>query len=914
MNKRLLSVFLAALLIVSFLPAAVLADPGDTVYVDEIYGNDANDGSESSPYATLSYAITEAGTDAVTIKFLSDINFQGCGITAGQDITLDLNGHKLIGTASYNIFTVVANSTLTIDDTSAEQNGIITSTNMRGIETLGVVNLKAGTITCSTTNYKSTWVGAGIYVYDSGVLNMSGGSVSGCTSPGLAGGIYNVGEFNMTGGSITGCSAVTDGGGVYNKGTFNFSGGSITGCVCGYSGGGVCNGGTFNMSGGTISGCTPNMAGGGVYNSGLFEMTGGNILENTSDSGGGGVYNCGIYYFSDGTISDNSALGGGGIANISQLYISGNAVISGNSAQSGGGVYSEGILQLTGGSITNNSASKYGGVYNVGISLLIGGNAVIEDNVFGSTGNTSASNLYLGLNSKIEIGTGTAAPVSGMTVGISLPNPGVFTKNPADGMKDYFFSDDDSYGIVYDSDNKLMLAPAYDVAVLASTNGSVTADKTTACEGDTVNITISADSGYLLDSLSYNDGTDDFNIPQNSGSYSFIMPGSAVEISSSFKAAVAYNRTTDVSYETLTDAIDEAVSGDEIELRAASDSEDIILPVGVTLYTGSGYTGTVTTDVTGTTICKVDASGNFSYKFYVGNVYDIEYRDQGDLSFSGTHESGYPTSYVDGLTTVLSDATKDGYTFDGWFDNPECTGSAITSFDAYAFSGNLTLYAKWTLIPPTPNYTIIEGANSEWTQGSSDGLSFRSDAPFDKFVSVKVDGVVIDSSNYTASEGSTRVTLSSSYLSGLSLGAHTLEIVSSDGSASTVFTVKSAATPVPGTYTVTFNMNGHGTAPSNQTVESGRTATKPADPSADGYTFDGWYTDASFSTKFDFDSPITSDTTIYAKWSKNSDGGNSASPQTGEASSQFRTLGFTFLLSGVLVGGIAYSRRKKFIN
>ncbi|MDO4983914.1 MAG: InlB B-repeat-containing protein [Eubacteriales bacterium] len=76
-------------------------------------------------------------------------------------------------------------------------------------------------------------------------------------------------------------------------------------------------------------------------------------------------------------------------------------------------------------------------------------------------------------------------------------------------------------------------------------------------------------------------------------------------------------------------------------------------------------------------------------------------------------------------------------------------------------------------------------------------------------------------------------------------------------------------TPPATTYTVTFNMNGHGTQVAAQTVEDGNKATKPADPTASGWTFDGWYADATFSAAFDFDTTIAADTTIYAKWTKN---------------------------------------------
>ena len=76
--------------------------------------------------------------------------------------------------------------------------------------------------------------------------------------------------------------------------------------------------------------------------------------------------------------------------------------------------------------------------------------------------------------------------------------------------------------------------------------------------------------------------------------------------------------------------------------------------------------------------------------------------------------------------------------------------------------------------------------------------------------------------------------------------------------------------PVPPTsYTVTFNTNG-GTVINPQTITAGGHVTKPTDPTKDGYTFDGWYKDAEFTTPYDFaNETINADTTIYAKWTQN---------------------------------------------
>lgn len=69
------------------------------------------------------------------------------------------------------------------------------------------------------------------------------------------------------------------------------------------------------------------------------------------------------------------------------------------------------------------------------------------------------------------------------------------------------------------------------------------------------------------------------------------------------------------------------------------------------------------------------------------------------------------------------------------------------------------------------------------------------------------------------------------------------------------------------TYTVTFDLNGKtGTAPSSQKIEKGKSAIKPSDPSADGFTFVAWCTDKAGEKVYDFATPVTSDFTLYAKW------------------------------------------------
>ncbi len=259
-----------------------------------------------------------------------------------------------------------------------------------------------------------------------------------------------------------------------------------------------------------------------------------------------------------------------------------------------------------------------------------------------------------------------------------------------------------------------------------------------------------------------------------------------------------------------------------------------------------------------------------------------------------------------------ADPAESGWTFDGWYAD----AAFSTAFDfGTAITADTTIYAKWTedVTPPAPAYTIIAGANGEWTKGAQTGLAFTSDAPFDKFDSVKVDGSTIAAADYTAEEGSTKITLAPSYLETLSVGSHSLAVVSTDGAASTNFTVKLAVVPpVPTTYTVVFNMNGHGAKIAAQAVKEGEKATKPADPTASGYTFGGWYADATCSTKFDFDSAITANTTVYAKWTKTSvTPTDPTTPKTGDDSNMLQWIALLFVSGGALVGTAIYGKKRK---
>ena len=91
----------------------------------------------------------------------------------------------------------------------------------------------------------------------------------------------------------------------------------------------------------------------------------------------------------------------------------------------------------------------------------------------------------------------------------------------------------------------------------------------------------------------------------------------------------------------------------------------------------------------------------------------------------------------------------------------------------------------WKIAP-----TIIEGMNGKWNKGHEDGLTFKSDAAYDDFIEVLVDGAVISIDNYTTRAGSIVVELNAVYLASLTEGEHTITVRSASGNATTQFTVE----------------------------------------------------------------------------------------------------------------------------
>ena len=191
----------------------------------------------------------------------------------------------------------------------------------------------------------------------------------------------------------------------------------------------------------------------------------------------------------------------------------------------------------------------------------------------------------------------------------------------------------------------------------------------------------------------------------------------------------------------------------------------------------------------------------------------------------GTINSDDITTYDEGTgATLPTDVTKDGYTFDGWYDKSDFSGNKVTAISA-TDTGKKEYWAKWTPVEYTITYAnLLDGTNPNTVTSYT----------------IESETITFENPTRTGYTGSWDITSISSG----STGNRTI---------TAVWEINK--------YKVTF-IDYNGTELKTQeNVEYNTSAIAPANPTRDGYTFTGW--DKEF-TK------ITADTTIKATYSVNS--------------------------------------------
>lgn len=136
---------------------------------------------------------------------------------------------------------------------------------------------------------------------------------------------------------------------------------------------------------------------------------------------------------------------------------------------------------------------------------------------------------------------------------------------------------------------------------------------------------------------------------------------------------------------------------------------------------------------------------------------------------------------------------KAEHTFEWVVDKPATTEAKGERHQECTACGEKGATEDIAILAPT----IIEGAGQAITVDTAKDLSFRSNAPIKYFQKVLVDDKEVDAENYVLTEGSTIVTLKTSFVKTLGVGEHKLSVVSTTGTAETTFTIAEAAKPTP---------------------------------------------------------------------------------------------------------------------
>ena len=296
------------------------------------------------------------------------------------------------------------------------------------------------------------------------------------------------------------------------------------------------------------------------------------------------------------------------------------------------------------------------------------------------------------------------------------------------------------------------------------------------------------------------------------------------------------------------------VSGMQESMTDCAYSKKVTLPKCV--YTRPGYefagwntmaNGKGTSYADKETVSKLVSGNNASitlYAIWKEKTYTITYKLNG-----GTNHAKNPDSYTVTKNIALSNPTREGYTFKGWYTDVAYKNK-ITAIQKGS-SQNVTVYAKWE----ANKYNVSFHGN-----GGTGRMTNLTGCEYDKSYTLTQNAYTRN--GYTFKGWNTNAKGTGTWYWN---GSSVKNLVSANNKTVTLYAIWTE-----NTYSITYHLNG-GT---NHAKNAGSYATVRgltlSNPTREGYTFKGWYTDKAYTNKLTAIKKGSSENvTVYAKWEVN---------------------------------------------
>lgn len=388
-------------------------------------------------------------------------------------------------------------------------------------------------------------------------------------------------------------------------------------------------------------------------------------------------------------------------------------------------------------------------------------------------------------------------------------------------------------------------------------------DKTVTYNGS-VSFTVTADSGWTIEDVSY---TGDATLTRDTTDltkYTLTDIKSNVAVSVKMKQIPVYT----ISY-----SIDEAYFTSQ-KVTGESTNVTLITPAERTGYTFDGWYKNL--DYTDKAKATLDVNGDVNlYGRYMPKTYSINYDLNAPTGATVTPNTIDATTKTYGQAVTLSAVTPtcDGYDFLGWAkeENKGLVVYAAGATMSEELTDNMTLYAVWA----KKTYTITLQGGSGYTVSSSQALVVEHGSTFT--FTVTVDGAYAATEPVVTANGATLTKTDGTSNSEHRAATYTYTIP--NVTADQVVTVKVTENARANVQFVYRVVNANGQELTNdvwnakpfmtQAVQLGDPAAQPQQPSIEGYRFVRWcgadHPTATTHTDYDFTKPVADELTIYAE-------------------------------------------------